>query len=381
MKTLAHLAVSGKRVLVRVDFNVPMRKGAVADDYRIMASVPTIKKLLEKGASVILIAHLGRPGGKVAKELSLAPVARRLAKLLKKKIMFAETLEDAGLLSKSLSRGDILLLENIRFWNGEERNDPAFAKKLATLGDAYVNDAFGNAHRAHASIVGIPKHLPHAAGLCLEREVRVLESVMRRPKRPFAAIVGGAKIKTKLPLLKKFISTADHVMVGGAVANTILAARAMTVGKSPIDSAIDVSWLSMTDRKLHLPVDGVMTTSLTKKTKHAVRAIADVRDNEYIADVGPSSVELFISIAKKAKTVVWNGPLGMIEIPAYAKATEQLLKYLARSSAFTVIGGGDLHRSIRKLKLEKKFSHVSTGGGAMLEFLAEKKLPGIEALK
>lgn len=381
MKTLKSLNVSGKRAILRVDFNVPLEKGKIQDDYRIKASLPTIRYLLGHGASVIIIAHRGRPDEAYHKDLSLEPTAKDLSRLLKKKILFAKDIPEAERMVKTLSKRGILMLENIRFVKGEIENSPSLAKRLARLGDIYVNDAFGDCHRTHASIVGIPKILPHAAGLLLQQEVSVLQKVSRHPERPMVAVIGGAKISTKLPLIKYFLKQADGILVGGAIANTILASEHMMVGKSVVESNADVSWLKLTDKKLHLPVDAVVTTSLTGKGENAIRGIGNVKQNEYIADVGPDSLALFSAIIKKAKTIIWNGPLGFIEVFAFAKGTRGLLKAVAASKGCTVIGGGDLHRVVKDMKLEKKIDHISTGGGAMLELLAGKKLPGIEALK
>ena len=380
IRTLRDLNYSGKRVIVRMDVNVPFAKGHISDDYRIRQSIPTLQHLLKRGAKLVLIAHRGRPHGE-ERGLTLEPVAKRLATLIKKKIFFAKSIPEAKILIHSLKKGEIIFLENIRFFPGEVENSAKLAKTLASLGDVYVNDAFGDAHRAHASIAGIPKYLPSAAGLLLQKEIEALHKASIKPKRPLLAIIGGAKIGSKVPLIEQYLKTADAVIVGGAIANTILAAKHIVVGKSLVEHEVDISWLDLTSTKLHLPIDALITHSLKKGQKKFIRAIGDIKNHEYIADIGPDSIVLFESIIKKAKTIIWNGPLGFIEIPIYAKGTEAVAKSIASSKAFSVIGGGDLHIIIRRLKLEHKMDHVSTGGGAMLEFLSGKKLPGIEALK
>lgn len=381
MKTLQSLDLAGKRVIMRVDFNVPIQGGRVKDVYRIQASIPTINAVLKKGASIVLIAHLGRPDGIYQKNLSLKPVARAFSKLIHKKVFFFRNLEEAKMLAPTLRSGEIAMIENIRFFSGEAENAPALAKRLASLGDAYVNDAFGDAHRAHASIVGIPKYLPHAAGLLLQKEVEALGRVFVKPKRPVLAILGGAKIKSKLPLIERFLKKADGIIVGGVIANTILAAKHIAIGKSKADTDVDISWLHLTNKKFYMPIDALVAQTLEKSARTAFRAITDIREHEYIADIGPDSVRLFSELIKKAGTIIWNGPLGFIEIPAFSKGTEAIVKSVSKARGFTIVGGGDLNRVVDALGLQKKFDHVSTGGGAMLEFLSGKKLPGIEALK
>ncbi|MEK7067276.1 MAG: phosphoglycerate kinase [Patescibacteria group bacterium] len=380
MKKMSSLRVSGKRVLLRVDFNVPIENGVIKDRYRISASVPTIKKLLKRGASLIIIAHLGRPEG-YDTSLTLRPIVRVLSGMLKKKIQFVKTIEEAEKEAHMLGKGRILMLENIRFFKGEVENSLEFSQRLAALGDVYVNDAFGNAHREHASTVGVPKYLPHAAGLLLEKEVEYLGRVFKKSKRPIVAIIGGAKIQSKLPLIEQFLKKADAILVGGGIANTILAAKHISIGLSVADVNVDISWLDLSSRKFHLPVDAAVTESLAVGSRYAVRAVGEVLKGEYIADIGPDSVLLFKAIVAEAKTIIWNGPLGYIEVPAFSKGTIELVKAVAGSKAFKIIGGGDLNRVVDSLKLQKKLDHMSTGGGAMLEFLAGKKLPGIEALK
>ncbi len=377
---MSSLRVSGKRVLLRVDFNVPIENGVIKDRYRISASVPTIKKLLKRGASLIIIAHLGRPEG-YDTSLTLRPIVRVLSGMLKKKIQFVKTIEEAEKEAHMLGKGRILMLENIRFFKGEVENSLEFSQRLAALGDVYVNDAFGNAHREHASTVGVPKYLPHAAGLLLEKEVEYLGRVFKKSKRPIVAIIGGAKIQSKLPLIEQFLKKADAILVGGGIANTILAAKHISIGLSVADVNVDISWLDLSSRKFHLPVDAAVTESLAVGSRYAVRAVGEVLKGEYIADIGPDSVLLFKAIVAEAKTIIWNGPLGYIEVPAFSKGTIELVKAVAGSKAFKIIGGGDLNRVVDSLKLQKKLDHMSTGGGAMLEFLAGKKLPGIEALK
>lgn len=380
MKLLHNLFFRNKRVILRADFNVPVAKGAVTDGYRIEAVIPTIRYLLRKRASIIIISHRGRPNGRSDKNLSLKPVASYLAKILKFPILFAETLEEAFFISQTIKPGDILMVENIRFFKGEVENKKSFIRQLAALGDVYVNDAFGDAHRKHASIIGIAKYMPHAAGFLLAKEVKMLSHLLKKLRHPYLAIIGGAKITTKLPLIRYFLKKADWIIVGGGIANTILAAKHLSIGKSIADKKINLSWLRLTDKKFHLPIDALVTRSF-KKTSRVVRAIGNIKNDEYIADIGPDSITLFQNMVKKAKTIVWNGPLGYIENEQYARGTKEVLKSIARSRADVFIGGGDLHLVIQNFHLQKKIKHISTGGGAMLEYLVKKTLPGIQALK
>lgn len=353
--------LKNKVILLRAGFDVPMKNGRVVDSKRIEVLLPTIKYLVSKGPLVIL-SHQGRPGGKRNLNFSQKPIVPVLEKLLKMKVKFADNCVGAKTekIAKALKRGEILLLENLRFESGEEKNDQSFAKKLARLGDVYVNDAFPDAHREHASIVSLPKYLPNYAGFQLEAEVKNLSRVFK-PKHPFLFILGGAKFETKMPLIKKYLKLADHVFVGGALANDFLKAKGYDVGKSlTSDTGFGIKEL-LTSKKLILPVDFVFK-------------------NKIILDIGDKSIKNLTPLIKKAKLILWNGPLGEYE-DGGAGATKKILKLVAASNAESIVGGGDTIALISKMKMEKKFSFVSTGGGATLDFLAYGTLPGIKALE
>jgi phosphoglycerate kinase len=342
--------LKGKRVLVRVDFNVPIKNGKILDDFRIKAALPTINFLLKKGAKPILLSHHSQKGQ------SLLPVQKYLAKIFPPQ--------------------KVLLLENLRFSSGEEKNDPAFAKKLASLGDLYVNDAFPVSHRAHASIVSIPKHLPSYAGFQLEEEVQNLSKAIKNPKHPFLFILGGAKFSTKMPLIKKYLKLADYIFIGGALLNDFLKAKGYEVGKSLVDgSGYGIKEL-LKNKKLILSEDVLVQSG----KKFINKKVTEVKKNEIIIDIGRSSVEKIRPYIKKSKLILWNGPLGKYE-GGGAGATKKILKLVAASSAESIIGGGDTVVLISKMKMDKKFSFISTGGGATLDFLANGTLPGIKALE
>ena len=385
LRTLRDASIKrGMRVLVRADFNEPVSNGKVSDDFRIKTTLPTIKYLLKKGAKVILISHLGRPNGKADSTLSLAPVASRLSRLLKRRVILIRNIWKSDFLWKSDFNSQVLLLENIRFWPEEERGDLQFARKLSALGDFYVNDAFGASHRAHASISGIPKYLPHAAGFLLEKEVKALEKLLRSQHRPFFVIFGGAKASTKIDLIRKYLKEADGILAGGAIGNTILAARGFPIGKSLADGIgkhnlkkyIDISSL-----KLFSPLDAVVTDKISIKSRPKVVHMGLIRKGEYIADIGPETGKFFAKVLRPAKTILWNGPMGVIEIEKFSHGTLNLVKAMKKIKAYKVTGGGDTIAFLKKHRLMDVFNHVSTGGGAMMEFLAGKKLPGLEALR
>lgn len=376
----------GKRVLVRVDFNVPLTKeGKVgqSEDFRIVRTVPTIKYLINKGAKVILMAHLGRPEGRPNSKYSLNPVAKRLSQLLGKKVLLSpevvgkKTTELVG----SLKNGNVLMLENVRFHPREEMNCKRFAKQLAALGDVYVNDAFAVSHRAQSSVCAVAEFLPAYAGLLMEDEIKYLGSALRKPKKPLVVIIGGAKISTKMKVIKNFTKVAKRILLGGALANTVLTVMGISVGKSPIEPEMfdEVKKFKLTDNQIVVPVDGVMAVKREAK-KGRTDAMGDVRKNELVLDIGPDTVRLYENILKSAKMVMWNGPMGLIENPSFAKGTALLVKFLANSKAETIVGGGETVQIIKKMKLENKFSFISTGGGAMLEFLEGKKLPGLKKI-
>ncbi len=367
---------SGMRVLVRADFDVAIHAGEIVDVSRLEAVLPTIAFLLERKAKIRLIAHLGRPGGTRSEELSLAPIGHFLSRALGCPVRFS-----GDPFQEAQSDADMILFENLRFWPGEEQNDRAFAKALALHGDAYINEAFAVCHRNHASIVSLAGLLPAYAGFNLIREVEALSRVMEHPPRPVVAVFGGVKIETKLPLIRRFLGDADRVIVGGALANTLFALRGDGVGKSITDmgSTDDLSFLN--DAKLSLPTDVIVASRLVAGAPSATRAIGEVQEDEYIADIGPKSQERFAEFLNGAKTVLWNGPMGCAEVPDFARGTISMAESIRKLNAFTVVGGGDTVAVLRQNNLLMGFSHVSTGGGAMLEFLSGKELPGIEALR
>jgi len=386
-KTIRDISVAGKRVLVRVDFNVPQDKaGNITDDTRIRAALPTIQYLRDKGAKVILCSHLGRPKGKVAEEFRLAPAARRLSELLGTPVVnpsdcIGPKVEKAVAAMKA---GDVVLLENLRFYAQEEANDPAFAKQLAGLAEVYVNDAFGTAHRAHASTEGVTHYLPAVAGLLMERELNFLGKALSAPTRPFVAILGGAKVSDKIGVIENLLPQVDQLIVGGGMANTFLKAQGYEVGDSlleadKLDLAKDL--LKRGGKKLLLPVDVVIANAFAADAKHRVVPVDKVSAGWRILDIGPQSVTRFSAVLKTARTVVWNGPMGVFEFPAFAAGTVAIAKALAGTGATTIIGGGDSAAAVEQAGVADKMTHISTGGGASLEFLEGKVLPGVAALQ
>lgn len=376
--------LAGKRVLLRVDFNVPLSEDLVVDhheDFRIAQTLPTIKYLLKKKAKVIIVAHLGRPDGKVVEGLRLDPVAKRLAQLLGKVIYKIDVITGPEVVEQTLQlkNRDILMLENVRFDAREEKSSVAFAKELASLADIYVNDAFGVSHRNQASVSTIQRYLPSYAGLLLEREITNLYRAREKPKQPLVVIIGGAKISTKIKLIKSFLPTAKQILLGGALANTVLRVHGVGVGKSLVEPEMfrHVKSIKLTDDQLRVPLDGVMARSYTA-TIGRLDALGDIKKNEVILDIGPDTLHLYEKIISHAKMVIWNGPMGLIETPAFAHGTEKLIRILARSRAEVIVGGGETVGMIRKMRMEKKFSFISTGGGAMLEFLEGRDLPGLK---
>jgi phosphoglycerate kinase len=389
-RSVRDLDVAGKRVLVRVDFNVPLTpEGAVGDDTRLRASLPTIQYLLENGASVILMSHLGRPKGGPDPKLSLAPVAVHLADLLGKPVQFAADCVGTETLARgrALQPGQVLLLENLRFHPEEEANAPTFARQLADLGDAYVNDAFGAAHRAHASTEAIAHLLPSAAGLLMQREIDVLGGLLGAPKRPFGAIIGGAKISSKIGVLEHLLTRIDLLVLGGAMANTFLKAQGYQVGASLVeDDQLTVARETLTaaqrrNVQVILPVDVVVADRFAADAAHRVVEVAQVPQGWTILDVGPHSVELIRQAVTRCATVLWNGPLGMFEFPAFAAGTLAVAQMLADTPGIiSVVGGGESVAAVEQAGLADRMTHVSTGGGASLELLEGKTLPGVAAL-
>ncbi len=388
-KNLYDLDVAGQKVLVRVDYNVPMNNaGKITDDTRMRASLATIKYLLEHKASVILMSHLGRPQGQVNIKYSLAPVAKHLAKLLNLPVAFAGDCigEEAAKAVKKLKPGKVLMLENLRFHKEEELNDMNFAGQLASLADLYVNDGFGVSHRAHASIEGVTHFLPSAAGFLLEKEIRFLGQAVKNPRHPFVAIIGGAKVSDKIGVIENLLEKVDVLLIGGGMANTFLAAQGNKMGKSLVEEdkialAKEVIAKAKTQKvKMLLPIDLVMAETFTPDAKHKVERIDKLDQNYMALDIGPATTLLYQEALQDAKMVVWNGPMGVFEMDAFCKGTEAVAQAVAGSRASSIIGGGDSVAAIEKLGLAKKITHISTGGGASLEYLEGKMLPGLAAL-
>jgi len=391
MRSIENLNVKGKTVFVRVDFNVPLNeKGEIRNDARIRASLPTIEFLLERGARVVLASHLGRPKGKPDSKMSLRPVARRLGDLLGREVLFAPDCvgEDVQRLKAGLNDGQILLLENVRFHAQETANDEEFSRQLAERIDIFVNDAFGSSHRAHASVVGIAPFIPErGAGFLLKKEVDYLRRAIHSPAKPFVAILGGAKVEDKIPVIENLLNKADDILVGGAMAYTFLKAQGYGIGKSLVEAdkiptALDI--LKKADEKcvrFRLPVDHVLASSIECGTVVQTVATFPFPNDLMGVDIGPGTIALFSEIICTARTIVWNGPLGVFETPAFARGTIRIAEAVANSGAFSIVGGGDSIAAVEKAGVADRISHISTGGGASLEFLAYETLPGIEALE
>ena len=384
-KTVRDFDVNGKKVFVRVDFNVPLKDGRITDDTRIRAALPTIKYLLKNGAAVILASHLGRPGGEINSEFSLKPVAEYLDKLLKAKVYFSDDClgDKASNAAKLLKCGEILVLENTRFHGGEKKNDPGMSKELASLAELYIDDAFGTAHRAHASNVGITNFLPAAAGFLLEKEINYLDSAIANPVRPFVAILGGAKVSGKIGVINNLLSKVDSILIGGGMANTFFAAQGYKMGDSLVEeNAIGLArdLLDKANGKISLPVDVVIADDFSNDANKKYMDVGDIPANWRILDIGPKTLEVFGKVIHDSKTVVWNGPMGVFEFPVFAEGTFKLAQMISNSDAITIIGGGDSAAAIVQSGLSDKITHISTGGGASLEMLEGAKLPGLEAL-
>lgn len=388
--TVRDIEVSGKRVLVRVDFNVPVdpKTGEITDDSRIRASLTTIKYLLEHKASIVLMSHFGRPKGKVVNDMRLAPVAKRLSQILKKPVKTTDDCigPEVTQAVKALKPGEVLLLENLRFHAEEEAGDANFAKALASLGDVYVNDAFGTSHRPHASISGIARYLPAVAGFLLEKEIITLGGLIENPAHPFTSLFGGAKVSDKIAVLNNIMKKVDCLLIGGGMAATFLKAQSRHVGTSAVeDESMATAAGLMQDAqkkgvRLLLPVDVVVADDLTGESKATVTAVDAIPPTQKIADIGPKTVELFSQELKRSKTVFWNGPMGVHEIPQFAQGTRALATLISRLKATTVVGGGSTAEVIDAMGLTDKVTFVSTGGGASLEFLGGDELPGVAAL-
>jgi len=386
--TISDIDVKGKKALVRVDFNVPLKEGAIRDDTRIRAALPTINYLVEHGAAVILMSHLGRPDGQVKEELRLAPVAARLGELLGKPVTALRDCvgEEVEKAAAGMKAGDVVLLENLRFHKEEEGNDAEFAVKLAKLGDIYVNDAFGTAHRAHASTAGVAAFLQTAvSGFLMEKEISVMGGILEKPERPFLAILGGAKVKDKIGVLKNLVEKCDALIIGGGMAFTFLKVKGHAIGKSLLDPKEDLAREIMEKAKARgipflLPVDVVTAAEPKPGVATATVGVDAIPADAMGLDIGPGTIALFAEEIARAKTIVWNGPMGVFEVPEFAKGTESVAKALAESSALTCIGGGDSVAAVEKQGIAGRIGHISTGGGASLEFLEGLTLPGVAAL-
>ena len=388
-KTIEDVDVRGKKVLVRVDFNVPLDDSQnITDETRIQAALPTIRYLIDHGAKVILMSHLGRPKGEVNPKYSLKPVAKRLGELLDTKVLFADDCvgPEAEKVVDELKDGEVALLENLRFHKEETQNDAAFAKQLASLGDLYVNDAFGSAHRAHASTAGVADYLPAVAGYLIGKELSVMGKALEDPARPFVAILGGAKVSDKIGVISNLLTKVDCLIIGGGMANTFVLAEGYEVGRSLVDAEkVDLAKDLLKQAKdsgvkVLLPVDFVVAPEVSANAPTEVVAVDAIPKDDMALDIGPETRKLFADEIKKAKTVIWNGPMGVAEIPQFAGGTEAVAQALADTDAVTIIGGGDSAAAIKQLGFADKMTHISTGGGASLEFLEGKELPGVAAL-
>jgi len=388
-KTIRDIDVKGKRVFCRVDFNVPMQDGKVTDDTRIRAALPTIQYLSEQGAKVILASHLGRPKGKVVEEMRLNAVAERLSELFGKKVVKTDEAygEEVKKAIEQMNEGDVLLLENVRFYPGEEKNDPELAKAFAELADIYVNDAFGAAHRAHASTEGIAHYLPAVAGFLMEKEIEVLGKALSNPERPFTAIIGGAKVKDKIGVIENLLDKVDNLIIGGGLSYTFTKAQGYEIGKSLLEEdkiELAKSFIEKAKEKgvnFYMPIDAVVADAFSNDANTKVVDIAEIPSDWQGLDIGPKTRELYRDVILGSKLVIWNGPMGVFEMDAFAGGTKAVAQALADAQdTYSVIGGGDSAAAVEKFDLADKMSHISTGGGASLEFMEGKQLPGVVAL-
>ncbi|GAW93191.1 phosphoglycerate kinase [Calderihabitans maritimus] len=387
--TVRDLDVAGKRVLVRVDFNVPLdEQRNITDDTRIRAALPTINYLRENKAKVILVSHLGRPKGQVKDELRLDPVAQRLADLLGQQVVKTDECigEEPQRAIEAMEPGDVVLLENVRFYPGEEKNDPEFARALAQLADLYVNDAFGTAHRAHASTAGVAQFLPAAAGFLMEKEIEIMGKALSEPQRPFVAVIGGAKVSDKIGVIRNLLNKVDTLVIGGGMANTFLVAKGYSLGKSLYEAdKLDLAQELMRQAEeqgvsLYLPEDLVIADRMAVDASSRVVAVDQVPEEWMALDIGPKTAERFSEAIRRAQTVIWNGPMGVFELEPFARGTEAVARAMAESPGTTIVGGGDSVAAVEKVGVSDRLSHISTGGGASLEFLEGKELPGVKAL-
>ena len=389
-KTIEDIAVQGKKVLVRCDFNVPLDKktGVITDDKRIKAALPTIQYLKDNGAAVILCSHLGKPKGEWKDSLSLAPVAERLEELLGQKVIFAKDIigEDAKAKAAALQGGEVMLLENLRFDKREEKNDPEFAKELADMAEIYVSDAFGTVHRAHASTEGVSHYLPAVSGYLIQKELEIIGGALADPKRPLVAILGGSKVSSKIGVINNLLEIADTIIIGGGMAYTFAVAEGGKVG----DSLLEADWVDYAKEmiakaadkgvKLLLPADTVVADAFDANANSKVVPTGEIEEGWQGLDIGPATVEAYCAAVKDAGTVIWNGPMGVFEFPAFAKGTEAIAEALSNTSAITIVGGGDSAAAVEQLGYADKMTHISTGGGASLEFMEGKVLPGVACL-
>jgi len=387
-KTMKDIDVKGKRVFVRVDFNVPMADGVITDETRIRAAIPTIEYLVEQGAKVILASHLGRPKGEVKEDMRLTAVGVRLAELMGKPVTkldesIGQAVEEAV---ANMQNGDMILLENVRFHAGEEKNDPALAEQFAKLADVYVNDAFGAAHRAHASTEGIAKHIPAVSGFLMQKELDVLGKALSNPERPFTAIIGGAKVKDKIGVIESLLEKVDHLIIGGGLSFTFIKAQGYDIGKSLLEEdKIDLakSFIEKAKEKgvqLHMPVDAVVANEFSKDAETQIVGVDAIPADWMGLDIGPKTAANYAEVIKDSKLIIWNGPMGVFEMDKFANGTKTVADAMATTTGYTVIGGGDSAAAVEKFEVADKMDHISTGGGASLELMEGKELPGIVAL-
>jgi len=386
--SLANMNVANKTVFVRVDFNVPLKDGVITDDTRIRATLPTLRHLIDQGAKVVIASHLGRPKGERKPEFTLAPCAKRLSELLEQPVRFVEDCigKIPAQAVSEMKSGDVVVLENLRFYKEEEKNDPTFAKALADLAEVGVNDAFGVSHRAHASVEGITKYLPMGAGFLLEKEIRYVGGAVEHPEHPFAAIIGGAKVSDKIEVISNLLPKVEVLIIGGGMANAFIKAQGCNIGSSLFEEGQEViaTDLVMEARvagaKLLTPIDAVVADAFSNDANTKIVDVDQIEDGWMILDIGPKTRELYVEALAPMKTIIWNGPMGVFEMENFAAGTNAVAKAVAESDAMTIVGGGDSVAAIEKSGLADKISHISTGGGASLEFLEGKILPGIAAL-
>ncbi|MEH6940936.1 phosphoglycerate kinase [Bacillus sp. JJ722] len=386
--SIKDIDVKGKRVFCRVDFNVPMQNGVITDDTRVRAALPTIQYLVEQGAKVILASHMGRPKGQVNEDMRLTPVAKKLSELLGKEVAKADEAYGEAVEAEiaKMNDGDVLLLENVRFYPGEEKNDPELAKAFANLADIFVNDAFGAAHRAHASTEGIAKYIPAVSGFLMQKELDVLGKAMSNPERPFTAIIGGAKVKDKIGVIENLLDKVDNLIIGGGLAYTFIKAQGHEIGTSLVEEdkiELAKSFMEQAKEKgvkLYMPVDGVIAPEFGENVECKPVDIDSIPADWMSLDIGPKTAALYADVIKNSKLVIWNGPMGVFEFDKFANGTKAVAEALANSDAYSVVGGGDSAAAAEKFNLADKMSHISTGGGASLEFIEGKELPGVVAL-